>query len=103
MNETTVERYGVGQPVRRKEDARFLTGAGRYIDDESLEDPPESSPGQIGHASVNLTLTRLKPGKYVFLQQWYHPHHFYPFEPERVQHYMNIRNHPLSVSTNNSP
>ncbi|MGH6954057.1 MAG: xanthine dehydrogenase family protein molybdopterin-binding subunit, partial [Alphaproteobacteria bacterium] len=26
-------RFGVGQPVRRLEDRRFLTGAGRYIDD----------------------------------------------------------------------
>jgi len=38
MNETPVERYGVGQPIRRKEDQRFLTGAGQYIDDVSLRD-----------------------------------------------------------------
>ena len=31
-----MERYGVGQPVRRKEDQRFLTGAGRFIDDVSM-------------------------------------------------------------------
>ena len=36
MNEPTVERYGIGQAVRRKEDARFLTGAGRYVDDVSM-------------------------------------------------------------------
>ena len=27
----------VGQPVRRSEDERFLTGRGRYIDDINLE------------------------------------------------------------------
>jgi carbon-monoxide dehydrogenase large subunit len=26
-------RFGIGQPVRRKEDARFLTGRGRYVAD----------------------------------------------------------------------
>src|SRR5579883_3421545 len=26
-------RFGIGQPVRRVEDARFLTGSGRYVDD----------------------------------------------------------------------
>ena len=26
-------KYGVGQPVPRSEDPRFLTGRGRYVDD----------------------------------------------------------------------
>ena len=29
-------KFGIGQAVRRVEDARFLTGAGRYVDDISL-------------------------------------------------------------------
>ena len=29
-------RYGTGQPVRRAEDPRFLTGRGRYVDDLTL-------------------------------------------------------------------
>ncbi len=29
-------RNGIGQPVRRVEDARFLTGSGRYVDDLNL-------------------------------------------------------------------
>jgi carbon-monoxide dehydrogenase large subunit len=29
----TVQKFGVGQPIRRKEDARFITGAGTYVDD----------------------------------------------------------------------
>ncbi|MDA7947948.1 MAG: xanthine dehydrogenase family protein molybdopterin-binding subunit [Hyphomicrobiaceae bacterium] len=32
-----MEKYGIGQPVRRKEDARFITGAGTYIDDVAAE------------------------------------------------------------------
>ncbi|MDQ0395171.1 xanthine dehydrogenase family protein molybdopterin-binding subunit [Labrys monachus] len=28
-------RFGVGQPVRRKEDQAFITGAGNYVDDET--------------------------------------------------------------------
>src|SRR5262249_50317699 len=29
-------RFGIGQPVTRKEDARFLTGPGRYVADLDL-------------------------------------------------------------------
>ncbi len=36
MNEIPLEQYGVGQPIRRKEDQRFLSGAGKYIDDVSM-------------------------------------------------------------------
>jgi len=31
-----VAPQGIGKPVRRREDTRFLTGAGRYADDMSL-------------------------------------------------------------------
>jgi len=30
---------GIGKPVRRREDARLLTGAGRFADDVSLPRP----------------------------------------------------------------
>ncbi|HEU0070844.1 MAG TPA: xanthine dehydrogenase family protein molybdopterin-binding subunit [Alphaproteobacteria bacterium] len=30
-------QYGIGQPIRRKEDQRLLTGQGRYTDDVNLE------------------------------------------------------------------
>ena len=30
-------KFGIGQPVRRKEDVRFVTGSGRYTDDIVLE------------------------------------------------------------------
>ena len=26
-------KFGIGQPVRRKEDPKFLTGRGQYVDD----------------------------------------------------------------------
>ena len=26
-------QFGIGQPVTRKEDPKFLTGQGRYVDD----------------------------------------------------------------------
>ena len=31
--ETTMAKFGIGQAVRRVEDQRFITGAGRYVDD----------------------------------------------------------------------
>ena len=35
-NDTTALASVIGQPVLRKEDARFLTGTGQYTDDVSL-------------------------------------------------------------------
>ena len=32
-----MEKFGVGQAVRRREDERFITGAGSYIDDLNFE------------------------------------------------------------------
>jgi carbon-monoxide dehydrogenase large subunit len=32
-----MSKFGISQPVRRVEDARFVTGAGRYVDDIQLE------------------------------------------------------------------
>ncbi|MFZ5789825.1 MAG: hypothetical protein ACOY3L_03915 [Pseudomonadota bacterium] len=31
-----MEQFGIGRPVRRTEDPRFLTGRGRYADDITL-------------------------------------------------------------------
>src|SRR5690349_6748760 len=36
MESTSMNRYGIGQPVRRVEDQRFLTGRSRYVDDLQL-------------------------------------------------------------------
>src|SRR3546814_14238205 len=32
-----IEKFGIGQPVRRKEDVRFVTGRGRFTDDMNLD------------------------------------------------------------------
>ncbi|HEY7973248.1 MAG TPA: xanthine dehydrogenase family protein molybdopterin-binding subunit, partial [Xanthobacteraceae bacterium] len=34
--DAVVSKFGIGQPVRRVEDQRFLTGRGRYVDDIDL-------------------------------------------------------------------
>ena len=50
-----MQKFGIGQPVRRVEDVRFITGTGEYTDDMNL-------PGQaigymlrspFGHARIN--------------------------------------------------
>src|SRR6185437_5080397 len=42
--DSMANRLGIGQPVRRVEDVRFITGAGRYVDDMDL---PKQLYGQI--------------------------------------------------------
>lgn len=37
MDGIDTTRYGIGQPVRRVEDRRFLTGRGRYVDDLAFD------------------------------------------------------------------
>lgn len=37
MDGDTFQKFGLGQPVRRKEDPRLLTGRGRYVDDINLD------------------------------------------------------------------
>ena len=41
--------FGIGQPVRRTEDPRFLTGTGAFIDDIT---PPNMAFAQVFHANV---------------------------------------------------
>ncbi|WP_340109350.1 xanthine dehydrogenase family protein molybdopterin-binding subunit [Pikeienuella sp. HZG-20] len=62
-----MSKFGVSQPVRRKEDQRFLTGAGRYLDDIKAKDAAHGvflrSP--VAHArivSVDLEAARAAPG-----------------------------------------
>ena len=33
MMDAPVNKFGIGQPVRRVEDQRFITGRGSYVDD----------------------------------------------------------------------
>ncbi|MEQ9198777.1 MAG: xanthine dehydrogenase family protein molybdopterin-binding subunit, partial [Rhodospirillales bacterium] len=38
MDGDSFQKFGIGQSVRRKEDPRLLTGAGKYVDDINLDD-----------------------------------------------------------------
>jgi carbon-monoxide dehydrogenase large subunit len=35
-DDSAIEQFGIGQPVRRREDVRFITGTGRFTDDINL-------------------------------------------------------------------
>jgi len=50
---TAAPKFGVGQPIRRKEDLRLLTGTGRYTDDVVL-------PGQLHAAFVRSPVARAR-------------------------------------------
>ena len=60
-------RFGIGQPVRRVEDVRFITGSGRYVDDMAL---PKQLYGQLvlsphAHArikSIDTEAAKKAPG-----------------------------------------
>jgi len=46
--------YGIGQPVRRVEDTRFLTGRGRYVDDIELAHQTHACIAQSPHAHARI-------------------------------------------------
>ncbi|MBV9860277.1 MAG: xanthine dehydrogenase family protein molybdopterin-binding subunit [Alphaproteobacteria bacterium] len=62
-----MERFGIGQPVRRREDRRFITGAGRFTDDIDM---PGQAYGYVlrsphAHArlrSIDTGAARTMPG-----------------------------------------
>jgi carbon-monoxide dehydrogenase large subunit len=61
------DQFGIGQPVRRKEDARLLTGAGTYTDDMNLPGQAHLAILRSPHAharivSMNLDAARAAPG-----------------------------------------
>ncbi|MDH3670855.1 MAG: xanthine dehydrogenase family protein molybdopterin-binding subunit [Gammaproteobacteria bacterium] len=49
-----MEKYGIGQPVRRKEDIRFLTGTGCYLDDIKLENMAHGMVVRSHHAHARI-------------------------------------------------
>jgi aerobic carbon-monoxide dehydrogenase large subunit len=60
-------QFGVGQPVRRKEDQRFITGAGRYLDDITLPGTAcayllRSPHGHAAIRKVDVAAARKLPG-----------------------------------------
>ena len=54
---------GIGAPVRRKEDYRFLTGKGRYLDDINLAGQSYAYFVRSPHAHAKFTIDTAKAGK----------------------------------------
>lgn len=62
-----MDQFGIGQPVRRKEDVRFLTGRGRYTDDVDLPGQAHLAILRSPHAharivSLKVEAARAAPG-----------------------------------------
>jgi carbon-monoxide dehydrogenase large subunit len=47
-------KYGIGQPVRRREDTRFVTGKGRYLDDLKLQGEVHAAFVRSPHAHARI-------------------------------------------------
>ena len=56
-----MEKFGIGQAVRRKEDLRFLSGSGRYIDDIKLAHMAHSAVLRSPHAHAHISQIDSKP------------------------------------------
>lgn len=54
-----MEQYGIGQPVRRKEDVRFIIGQGQYTDDINLDGQAYGAilRSPLAHADFTITDT----------------------------------------------
>ena len=48
-------QFGIGQAVRRKEDVRFITGSGRYVDDERAPRQAYAAFLRSPHAHATVT------------------------------------------------
>ena len=62
-----MNKFGIGQPVRRTEDHRFLTGAGRFTDDISVPDQAFAHVVRSPHAhaairAIDTSAARAAPG-----------------------------------------
>ncbi|MBY0294805.1 MAG: xanthine dehydrogenase family protein molybdopterin-binding subunit [Methylobacterium sp.] len=68
----TITKFGIGQPLRRVEDARLLTGAGRYGDDHAPEACLHAALLRSPHAHARFRITdldtaRAMPGVHLVL------------------------------------
>ena len=54
-------KFGIGQPVRRVEDARFLLGRGRYVDDISL--PRQAHGALLSSPHAHARIVRMDASK----------------------------------------
>jgi len=68
-------QFGIGQPIRRKEDVRLVTGGGRYSDDIQLENQLHihffrSPHAHAGISGIDLSAAREAPGvHHVFVHE----------------------------------
>src|SRR5262249_12475845 len=53
--DTGMVKYRIGQPVRRREDVRLVTGKGRYTDDITLENQVYAAFVRSPHAHAVIT------------------------------------------------
>ena len=65
-----------------------------YVDDITLEDPPESEPGQVGHVYDRLDVLRVRPGTYETDVKFLIPPEYRPGD-EML--YLEWEEHPLRV------
>src|SRR5690349_22700994 len=56
-----MNRFGIGQPVRRVEDQRFLTGRARYVDDIQLPQMLHGAVVMSPHAHARILSINSKP------------------------------------------
>jgi carbon-monoxide dehydrogenase large subunit len=57
------DQFGIGQPVRRKEDVRFLTGNGRYTDDIDLPGQAHLAILRSPHAHARIVSLNVEPAR----------------------------------------
>jgi carbon-monoxide dehydrogenase large subunit len=57
------DRFGIGQPVRRKEDVRFLTGSGRYTDDIDMPGQAYLAILRSPHAHARIVSLNVEPAR----------------------------------------
>jgi carbon-monoxide dehydrogenase large subunit len=57
------DRFGIGQPVRRKEDVRFLTGRGRYTDDIDMPGQAHLAILRSPHAHARIVSLNVEPAR----------------------------------------
>jgi carbon-monoxide dehydrogenase large subunit len=62
MNDTTAIRH-IGQPLRRREDFKFLAGKGRYVDDVRLPDMLHMAVLRSPHAHAKIRSVDLSAAK----------------------------------------
>jgi aerobic carbon-monoxide dehydrogenase large subunit len=60
-DEKQMNRYGIGQPVRRVEDQRFLTGRARYVDDIQLPRMLHGAVLMSPHAHARIASINTEP------------------------------------------